>query len=97
MLMTGRKGSSGTWNLHIENNLEVCLMTQQMDKNKTAAFFGRGEELNLEGEFGLALRLPPNDESQQETHSEDQAEGREVPRSSASLHGQYTECQDECP
>lgn len=53
--------------------------------------------MNLEGEFGLALRLPPNDESQQETHSEDQAEGREVPHSSASLHGQYTERQDECP
>lgn len=96
MLMTGRKGSSGTWNLHIENNLEVCLMTQQIDKIKLQHFW-RGEELNLEGEFGLALRLPPNDESQHETHSEDQAEGREVPHSSASLHGQYTERQDECP
>lgn len=53
--------------------------------------------LNLEGEFGFALRLPPNDESQQETHSEDQAEGCDVPRCSASLHGQYAERQDEGP
>lgn len=53
--------------------------------------------MNLEGEFGFALRLPPNDESQQETHSEDQAEGCDVPLCSASLHGQYAERQDEGP
>lgn len=51
-------------------------------------------ELNLEGEFSLALRLSPDDEDEQETHREDHAEGCEVPHSSASLHCQYTERQD---
>lgn len=56
-----------------------------------AAFF---LELNLEGEFRLALRLSPDDEDEQETHREDHAEGCEVPHRSASLHCQYTEHQD---
>lgn len=62
-----------------------------------AYLLGGVEGLNLEGEFGLALRLPPNDESQQETHSEDQAQGGDAPRSGASLHSQHAERQDECP
>lgn len=78
-------------------------MTGQMDQIKQKhfiifyIFFGWGWGGNLEGEFGFALRLPPNDESQQEAHSEDQAEGCDVPHCSASLHGQYTERQDEGP
>lgn len=52
---------------------------------------------NLERELGFALRLPPNDERQQETHGEDQAEGCDAPHCSASLHGQNTERQDEGP
>lgn len=30
MLMTGRKGSSGTCSLHVKNNLQVCPMTEQI-------------------------------------------------------------------
>lgn len=56
---------------------------------------GVRERFHLKGELSFALGLPPNDERQQEAHSEDQAEGCDVPHRSASLHGQYTERQDE--
>lgn len=52
-------------------------------------------ELNLEREFCLALRLSPDDKGEEETHYKDDAEGYNVPQSSSSLHGQYTERQDQ--
>lgn len=52
-------------------------------------------ESNLEGKFCLALRLSPDDKGEEETHHEDDTEGYDVPHSSASLHCQHTECEDQ--
>lgn len=52
-------------------------------------------ESNLEGKFCLALRLSPDDKGEEETHHEDDTEGYDVPHSSAPLHCQHTECEDQ--
>lgn len=45
-----------------------------------------GAVSHLEGQLGLALRLPPYDEDEQETRHEDDGESYDVPHSSAALH-----------
>lgn len=45
-----------------------------------------GRISNLKGEFSLALRLPPYDKDQQETHHEDDGESYDVPHSAPPLH-----------
>lgn len=87
------KGSRGTWESDAE---EANKLAWTHNKHWLRQ---RWEDVrsNLEGEFCLALRLPPDDEDEDQTHHEDDGEGYDAPRGTTSLHRQYTEGQDQRP
>lgn len=61
-----------------------------------AAFLSESrEDADLERKLCFALGLSPDDQSEEETHTEDDAEGDDVPHDRAPLDSQHTERQDQ--
>ena len=86
------KGSSGTWRTDI-TDIKSDPKSDALNPHDTK----RSERLEsyLEGKLRLALRLPPDNKGEKDTHHEDDAEGHDAPNGGASLHCQDTECQDQ--